>query len=166
MPVLGKCKLFESTNKTRREAIDKEREKGKERAATRKKQERYDDVHRWITIPTGLPFMRETSPSAGTANNPISELRLAASDEPLSDYRRSHIDRLRWHGAEWRRRSLEIDHCLLARSSDRRYYRTQCCKGLCIHTWDIFFRRLLLLFEYESLVMEIKNIHDKTVGLI
>ena len=33
--------------------------------------------------------MRETSPSAGTANNPISELRLAASDEPLSDYRRS-----------------------------------------------------------------------------
>lgn len=107
MPVLGKCKLFESTNKTSREAIDKEREKEKERAATRKKQERYDDVHRWITIPTGLPFMRETSPSAGTANNPISELRLAASDEPLSDYRRSHIDRLRWHGVEWRRRSLE-----------------------------------------------------------
>lgn len=41
-----------------------------------------------ITIPTGLSLERQTSPLAGPTNNAISELRLAASDEPLSDYRR------------------------------------------------------------------------------
>ena len=70
-------------------------------AATAKKQERCDVSTIEITIPSGLSFDHETSPSADTANNPISELRLTTSDEPLSNYRGSRIDRLWWHGTHW-----------------------------------------------------------------
>lgn len=79
-----------------------------------------------ITIPTGLSLERQTSPLAGPTNNPISELRLAASDEPLSDYRRSRIHRLWWHTAEWRRRrnrSFSARKCsLVARRYNRDRY--------------------------------------------
>lgn len=117
-------------------------------AIQRQQRNRRERVFHRITIPTGLSLERETSPLAGPTNNPISELRLAASDEPLSDYRRSRIDRLWWHTTEWRRRrnrSFSARKCsLVARRYNRDRYNRDRYSRIVSPRWRMIFFSLSL----------------------